>query len=235
MSWVGVAVGVVSTAGSIYAGNKARKAANKRTPAEQAAEQQALANSRLSSEYGQQALAGSRAPLSAAQQFWQSVLSGNRDSLMSLYGNEINDLGTQSRTAFQTAAQLSPRSGASAEYMSSLPFQRMIAERRITSAARPQAAGELASIGTNLASLGFSGLNGGNAAGSSLLGYGQQRRQYADQAGSDTAGSVYEILKMLGNSGISAYGQYKTNKANNANNTNLLNSGNTAASFWGKM
>lgn len=205
MTWAAIVVGVGSTAAGIYAGNKARKAANKRTPAEQLAEQQALQNSQISSQFGADMLGRASGPLTSAQNFWQSVLNGDRSSLMTLYGKEINDLGQQSRTAYRTSAELSPRSGASAETLSSLPFQRAIAERRITSAARPQAASELSSLGTNLASLGFSGLNGGNAAGSSLLSYGQNRREYADRAGADTAQSIYEIIKALGNAGVGAY------------------------------
>lgn len=197
MSWAAV-LGVVAAGVSAYGANRASKKANQRNSTERALEQQMFENSQYSSAYGRRMLDQAEGPLNSSSRFWQAVMNGDRESLMTLYGNDIADLGTQSRTAFQTSQELMPRSGIAAQQLSQMPFNRAIQERRIMSSARPDAANALSTLGTNLASIGTSALNSGQGGASSLLGYGQDRRAYAGQVGSDTGAALYSLIKMFG-------------------------------------
>lgn len=199
-------VPVMQAAMAYMAARKASKSASKRSPAEQLMEQLLLDQSQQTGTFGRDLLARSTDTLNPVQNFWHSALTGDRQALSSLYQPELAQMQNQSREAYRTQQQLSPRTGASTEFLSSMPQQRLLNENRLFAEGRRDAADKLGQFGTNMGSLGLSALSQGRAGASNLLDYSQDRRRYANDYGSDTGGSVYDLISTI----LSQYGGSKS-------------------------
>lgn len=126
--------------------------------------------------------------------YWQRLLSGSRGEMVSAAAPEISAIGEGYRGAFKSLAELSPRSGGRTALISELPFRQARDITSLLQRARPEAAENLASAGTNLASLASSAYGGGTTAAGNLLLYGQKSREAAASSAADIGDLLWTIL-----------------------------------------
>lgn len=149
-----------------------------------------------------------------AQDFWGTILSGDRNAIDALFSPEIQQTGSQFDQAMNMNNMFSPRGGGRAAGNTALLNQKATSIANILNSARPQAAREM----TNLASL-FSGVSGqqtgqgGNflqGATSNLFGLNQQdmenRRTKAQFWGS-LGGAAGGLAGMFATGGFAGLGK----------------------------
>lgn len=141
--------------------------------------------------------------MGGALDYWSKILSG-RESATSLLSPEINQITQGYRGARTASRTLNPRGGGG-----STALTRRIEEEAIPgqiggllATARPRAAGEVSTLGTNMSQIGSSlagvesGLLGGAGATSgNLLNYGLRDRAQQYEMGSGIGRSVFDIYK----------------------------------------
>ncbi len=140
--------------------------------------------------------------MGGALDYWSKILSG-RDSATSLLSPEINQITQGYRGARTASRTLNPRGGGSSA------MTRRIEEEVIPgqiggllATARPRAAGEVSTLGTNMSQIGTSlagvesGLLGGAGSNSgNLLNYGLRDRAQQYTTGAGIGRSMFDIYK----------------------------------------
>lgn len=136
-----------------------------------------------------------KSDLSGPEQYFQSILSGNRGQATQALAPDIENIGTGFNIARQTATQLAPRSGGRSTLFNELPFQQAGQVQNLFSTARTGAADSLSKLGLGVGGLGASStgaaIGGFNAAGGNLAE--QQKAAYG--TGKDIGAGVYNIAK----------------------------------------
>lgn len=146
--------------------------------------------------------------MGGALDYWRRILSG-RDEATSLLSPEIRQITEGYRGARTASRTLNPRGGGTSA------MTRRIEEEAIPgqiggllATARPQAAGEVATLGTNMSEIGRglagveSGLLGGVGAGSTnLLNYGLRRTAQQYDIGSGIGKSLFQFMQMFNKGG----------------------------------
>ena len=124
--------------------------------------------------------------------FYKTLLTGNRTALAQLLGPEIQNIGKQYSTAFNTSAELNPRSGAGATMRAELPFSQARDIGNLFMQVRPMAAQNLFAVGSDFGRLGLgtigAAFGGGGAAGTSAANLGALGGQLFGQGASTGAG-----------------------------------------------
>lgn len=188
---------IVAALISAYAGNRAAKKARKKSSTEKQLEQQLLSNTQQQNAYGKELINLSRDPIMSSTRFLNAAANGNREQLMEILGPELANISDGARQSIQTMAQLTPRSGLSAESMSRVPFQTALAQGKLMSDTRRDARTDLMSMGTNLASMGGSFLNSGSGGANNLLEIGRNRRNDSLNIGSSTSEGMMNLISGL--------------------------------------
>lgn len=142
--------------------------------------------------------------LSNVGNFYQTLMSGNQQQIQQLLAPEINSVNQQYNQAYQSGAQLQPRSGMTAAANASLPFQKEATIGNAILSAPLSGASGLAGIGSAQGGLGSQLFNTSTGAGSALgnigLGISQQGMQGA--AGGYTLGNNLGIPIQQGVQGL---------------------------------
>jgi hypothetical protein len=134
---------------------------------------------------------------SGPQNYFQSILSGNRGQATQSLAPDIEQIGTGFNQAERTTTELAPRSGGRATLFNELPFQKSGTINNLFSTARTSAADALSKLGLGFGGLGTSavagGLNGFNGLQTALAG--QRENQY--NTGKDLGAGFYNIAKSV--------------------------------------
>lgn len=209
----GTAIGAVLGAVVGYFGGKsAEKAAMHLTPEQKVLFEMVRKNATTMSEAGQMLMSMSRDPIISSTNFLQAAANGDSNTLMQLASKDVKNVSEGARQSLQTMSQLMPRSGASAEYLSNIPFANQQQQNQIMLDTHNKARTDLAQWGPQLASLGGSLMNSGSAPGSNLLGFTQGMRNDAFNQGSQVAGGLYDMFNQVWSGVGSAYQAYKGRK-----------------------
>lgn len=199
---IGGAKGAVAIGSSILGG----VLGNRRGGGETAAARELQAGTEASRTAGQDFLSRSTNPITSATGFWQSLLTrGARPSPTALLGPEIASETERFDETLKAQRELAPRSGMADQRASDLPFQKaasitnlyqmLLRDREKEDAAmRAEAPGALATLGTNMANLGFQGLSAGQDGNRTLLGYEGNRRSQAVNMGASIGSTLARIL-----------------------------------------
>ena len=126
--------------------------------------------------------------------YWASILSGDRSRMTSAMGPELSRIGEGYQQAGQTLAALNPRGGPTPDFLSQQPYNQQRDVSTMFQQARPQAAQQSASTGSNLLANAINSLYGSTAGGQAVLNFEQQRRQRDREAGASIGGSIYDIF-----------------------------------------
>lgn len=153
-----------------------------------------LVDRETSRKAGGELIEAGRTSVAAPQQYWQRILSGDRGEMTSAIAPEIADINDRYDRTFQSTRELYPRGGGTTAQASSLPFEKARAITSLYQALRPDAAKNLATLGTNQTSLGSGLLNNSTGVGSSILGYEGGRRESATQMGTGIGSILARIL-----------------------------------------
>lgn len=155
---LGVALGGAAIGGALNAPNGSQKAAT-------AAQTQAIQNqSAIALQAAGQGQGYNNMALPAysnALDFWQAILRGDRTSLNSFLGPEINQYRQGQQNALQNVSQFAPRGGARTTALAELPFQQAKTVGDMYASARPVAAGQVGAIASDLGAKGMAGLGAG--------------------------------------------------------------------------
>lgn len=106
---------------------------------------------------------------SALQQplnFFQALLSGNQQTIMSALSPEISSLSAQYNTGRQTAEEFAPRGGGRAAELEGLPFQEAGQIQNLVQGAQTEGAQGVTSIASILGELGLGELGASTSAAS---------------------------------------------------------------------
>lgn len=216
-----IAAAVIGAAGAAYAARQA----GKRSRSERDAANALARNSQLAGEYGEDFLGKSKEALGPVYDYYRNLATGDRQALMQYLSPEILAQTQGSRRAFQTASELSPRSGIATEATSRIPMDNAAAISRLIMGARPAGVAGLATLGTNFGNLGMSGLGMGTSGANSMLGYEAGRRRDQQDAGAATGESLWNIFKLF--QGTGAGTRTSTPGASSPNNSGVI-----PGSFW---
>jgi len=129
-----------------------------------------------SSQLGTQYSNMARQPLQQSLNYWQTLLSGNPNAMMSLLQPEVSQYANANNAALQNISQFAPRGGGRTTSLAELPFTQNRNIANMFASLRPQAAGQVGTLGSELGSLGLAGYGQGNA------GYGSAASGYLSQA-----------------------------------------------------
>ena len=150
--------------------------------------------------------------MGGAMDYWSRILSG-RESASSLLSPEINQIIESYRGARTASRTLNPRGGGGSALTRRIDEEVIPGQiGGLLATARPRAASEMATLGTNMASLGrdlggvetglLRGVSPGAAGG--LLNYGLNRRAQQFNIGSSVGRSIFDIIRMTrGGGGLS--------------------------------
>lgn len=166
---------------------------NRQTPEEEDALAQLIAGSKSAQAAGTEFLDASKGPLNRATGFWQSILNGG-PSATAVLGPDIRKTGERYDETLKAQRELAPRSGMADQRASDLPFEKARETTDLYQTLLSDAPRQLATVGTNMAHLGFAGLTGGASGASQLLGYETGRRRDATGFGVNAGTSLAKIL-----------------------------------------
>jgi hypothetical protein len=140
--------------------------------------------------------------LTNALNFWQTVLGGDRTTLSSLLGPELSRYASGQQQAMSQVSQFAPRGGGRTSTLAEMPFTTARATGDLFSTLRPQAAGQLGSLGTNVAQLGLGAFGVGSGAQRDVAqGYlaqvqaAQRNREWATMIGGKLGSSLWTEAK----------------------------------------
>ena len=133
--------------------------------------------------------------------FWQNLLGGDRQEMLSLLAPEVNTIISQYDTARKGIANLAPRGGGRTTQLAESRFEEANQISRLLQESRRRAAGEVAGIGGRLGALGLGELGSatGTAASTiqSLLTKRGQDIGSASQLGEGIGGILAQIIGLL--------------------------------------
>ncbi len=117
----------------------------------------------------QQVLPQAREALQGPLDFWETILGGNRQEMLSLLAPEVETIVSQYDTARRNIANLAPRGGGRTTQMAESRFEEAGLIQRLLQESRRRAAGEIAGIGGQLTTLGVSELGISTGAAGNLI------------------------------------------------------------------
>lgn len=178
-------------------GNKAQKNAMKQTDIEKMMQQLMLNNSKDQNEFGKFLTGLSKDNILGSHNFLTAAANGDQNTLMQLLGKDMSNISDGARQSLQTMSQLMPRTGASAEFLSQIPFNTQMQQGRLMQQTRANAQQDRMSFGTNLASLGGNFLGGANQGAGGMLNYEGNRKQNAFDQGAQTGEAFYRMFQNI--------------------------------------
>lgn len=145
----------------------------------------------------QQTLPAATTGLENTRNFFQTLLSGDRNAIMSLLSPEISTLSSEYNTGRQTAEEFAPRGGGRAAALEELPFAQANQVEGLVQGAQMTGATGVTQIDQLLADIGLGEMGGGttaaNAAFSNIETSKENQQQQQAAAGS-AIGSLIALL-----------------------------------------
>lgn len=137
--------------------------------------------------------------LESTRSFFQALLSGDRNTIMSLLTPEISSLSSQYDTGRKAGEEFAPRGGGRAAALEALPFQKAGQIEQLVSGARATGAQGVTQIDQLLSDIGLGemggGLNAANSAFDNIETAKQNQQQQQAQAGG-AVGSLFALLAL---------------------------------------
>lgn len=130
--------------------------------------------------------------------YWASILSNNRGAATSALAPEISRISQGYQTATNTSAALNPRGGPGAEFNAELPFAQQRDITTLLQGARPDAAKNLASTGTNILNSATQSLYGSTAAGRDILNQQQNQKELEAARGKAIGAGLFDLINKYG-------------------------------------
>ena len=169
-----IAAGALSAGATAYGSHQANKNARQLKNQQQPLVDQQMANLKFLQPYGEQLANQGQGNMGLVQDYLRKLMSGDRGLTMQTLAPEINALTQQYQGATSAARGMYPRGGQTASQAAQLPYQLQGNINNLLFSARPQAAQQLGTLGSNQASLGLGALGQGGGLTNSMLGYGLQ-------------------------------------------------------------
>lgn len=194
-----VAAGVGGLFGLIGA-KKQSSAINKQTQAISPLIQQQADSSKWSLSQAQTDIPAARAALKGPLDFWNKILSGDRNAMSSVLGPENDTIAARDALATRNLSEFAPRGGRRTLMLGDQPFQTATDYNKTLLSLRPQAAGQVTSLGQILAQLGLGEQSASTGAGNSAIGGAMNLANLTNQGagGYNTVGnSIGQILLQL--------------------------------------
>lgn len=188
-----IAAALIGAGATYYAGRQA----NKRSRSQRQMEDLMRRNAELTGGYGEEMLGYSREAMKPVYDWYTKLGTGDRDTLMQHFKPEIEAEGAAGRRAFQTSAELNPRSGIATERTSRIPIDNASAIARIISGGRAAGIAGLGELGSTWGSLGMRGLGQGSEGAGQFLDYGARRTRDSRESGAAAGDSAYAIFKLI--------------------------------------
>lgn len=188
-----IAAAIVGAGATYYAS----KQASKKSKAQRDAESLVNKNAGLSSTYGEEMLGYSKDALSPVYDYYRKLGAGDRNTMMQYLKPQIESQSDSSRRAFQTASELSPRSGIDTAATSRIATDNAANIAKLLNSARSEGISGLGTLGTNWGNMGLAGLNQGSAGANQIVGYERQTKADQSQAGAAAGDSAYNIFKLF--------------------------------------
>jgi hypothetical protein len=138
------------------------------------------------------ALTAKKGPLN----FFQALLSGDRNSILSAIQPQVDSLTSQYDTGRKTAEEFAPRGGGRAAALEELPFRKSAEINKLVGGAQMTGASGVESVASLLGSIGTSEMGGGLNAANSAFQNTQQAKEN-QQAQAQAAGSAIGGLVAL--------------------------------------
>lgn len=174
-------------------------------------ENQEATNAATGGQYASTLIPQSEQALGQAQNFWQSVMSGNPQAVQGQIASQVNQVNQQTATATKNALEFTPRGGGQSEVLSQIPYAQSNSVQGLINSLTAQAPEQLASIGSSEGSIAAQALGQSTSAASQ----GISAQQTQQQLGMQAASSVGEGIGGL----LSDYLLYEQNQ-NLSNNLN---------------
>lgn len=131
--------------------------------------------------------------------FWNTILSGDRNAAMSVAGPTADQLAGQTAAANRSQAEFSPRGGRRTLMLGSQPLETTTSLNQGLLALRPAAADKATTIGQILAQLGLGETSASAGAGSSAISGQNNANEIALNANAQTAAAYKGVGASIGN------------------------------------
>jgi hypothetical protein len=109
-------------------------------------------------------------------------------------GPEISRIGEGYQQAQRTSSALNPRGGPTPDFNAQAPYNQQRDVSTLFQQFRPQAAGQLASTGSNLLANAIASLYGSTAAGRDIMNFEQARRDRDRKAGEGIGQGIFDVF-----------------------------------------
>lgn len=210
MAWIGA---LISAGVGLYQSRQAEKQANKATqltPFERQMQHEQLQNQRALRPIAVQNMNKGNAALNTSEDFWRSLMSGNRTSILEQLAPQMAEAGQANQAATRAASELTPRGGLQASQRGAMPFAQAAGLGNAIMSMKQSAGEGLQAVGAGRLGMGMTGLgqvNGGQSALANLAAGERWNRYNATMnAGRDAAMSAYQMYNMM-NGAFSGMGQ----------------------------
>lgn len=200
--WAAAIPAIISAVG----GYLATKQAGKKSSTTKQLEQQQLDASKFLVPFGQKSLTQASDALQTPLGFYSQLAHGDRNALLQNLSPELQSRDASDEAATRSVSELAPRGGASSDFFARMPFRRTTDTANMLFGARRAGNEGLATLGTNLASMGSNAISGGTTGGMNLLNFGLNSNRQAFQQGSDTGQGIFQLVKAF----TDAYSKNKT-------------------------
>jgi len=225
VSWVAVAASAVTAIG----GYVASKNANKKSSTQKQLEKQQLDSSKFLIPFGQNALTQSRDALQGPLNYYSQLAHGDRNALLQNLSPELQSRDASDEATTRSVSELAPRGGASSDFFSRMPFRRNTDTANMLFGARRAGNEGLATLGTNLASIGSNAISGGATGGMNLLNFGLNQNRQAFDQGSQTGQGIFQLVKAF----TDAWGKNKTDNPWGVSTApSSSSSGGSGGNYW---
>lgn len=202
MSWgtvISLAAGAATTWYSGKEGKKAAREASKLSPEQQKLMELLVEGSKNNFMFGDFLHELSRGPIVQNTQYLNAASGGDRNTMLRMLNPELTGMSEGAQQAVQTMSQLTPRSGASAEFLAQQPYQLAADQQRLISGAKQNARDQLGQWGLNLANIGANMQSQGQTGALNLMNHDRQRMWDAYNIGNQTAAGMYQTIMGLYN------------------------------------
>jgi hypothetical protein len=214
MAWIAPVIGAVASLYSSYKSNQQQKSAQQ-LQQNSINQQQDILNQ--TSPYAKQYMQMGMNSITPAQNYYSSLLSGNRYLMQETLAPELNSMAKRYSGSMSAARSLYPRGGMGLAQAAQLPYDYNSQVSNAMFGARRDAAGQMANMGTQLSGLGLNAYGLNANIGNNNLDAAMRLRQIASNQGQQAGQGFFGALQQFQN----WYQNYGSNNNNNSNPSSL--------------
>jgi hypothetical protein len=145
----------------------------------------------------QQTIPQATSALQAPLNFFQSLLSGNRNEIMSALSPSISTLSSEYDTGRKTAQEFAPRGGGRAAALEEEPFQEASQIESLVQGAQTEGAQGVASIASELADIGLGEMGVSSTTASNAFNQIQTAKEDVQSEGASAGSAVGSLIALL--------------------------------------